>query len=705
MSLAANDPGKHLLGPSSLYSVLDNVSRRSGAEPELSAFDRLRKSQADRDAKWSALHNFETALTGSVNGVKRAGGSAGPAEFFYSGHEILKAVLDRAKPEALRVISAVISDDSRLGFTIAGKKTAFDIRGSGADKARLNRLSLAHDLSIEMVAGVKEATVEQIGRLRNAIFAALERMGSAVGDAEHAGGISVAPDVRNALDDLGLGTLVVGTRADGGNERLAVSDLTKDIAGHFPSRDRNRAGAIIRERLGPKGLGAAGSHPAAKLLGLASELRYLAPRDRQANFRADYTLRDAPGDGDVTFRIRLGDREIVLPPVPADDHAFQVTRGIVADGLRADIAAATLRGNAAADANAIADFSAFAGPIIAGALDKAPPHISPESLERIADALRAAVGEARTAQSLIAGNPGEAADRVLRQHLAQPEIDAVPTGAPDREAQVATIEIKHGLRAPTWKGREEARLAFQPLSRADEAAAREKNLAISSREALIAQQDEKVADLKRFAANALFTNLDVSFFSETRAGGSAWLMMDGLPLAEAPWLHLSPEFHQRPPSASTTLSLSGSDDSGEWGSKASMPGTGSISSNAPLSDDDEEALPPPPPTPPEAFIAAIGDSNYATAGQLVQLVQSGVGPSDRWATSEAVTRRLGEALHAGDHATVRELARALGRYDLEPTHKTWLADRVRDDNPPLDIRLLLAASDGFAIPLRLRDLT
>lgn len=526
----------HLFGKATLVRVLTaKTAQEAGGS---SIRDYFSKSGSDRETKSGQTK----ALFESIR--YHRGGDAGSVTAF-SAHTLLRNVLDSAKPEALSVIRATVGRGDTLHLSIGGKETAYKIDYRDSDTRALDRLVLAHDLSLQAAARVKGATADQIGALRNAVVAALDARDAVKILPSLAGAVSFDTGVREALADLGLPTSILSAERDkSGRETFALSDLQADVKAYFSgSKGEKKAADAVSKLFSGTDLKMA---PGASLLQLTSKLRNLGEPLRRSDFQASHTIGQ-----DTVFDFRLGNRRISLPVAGSRDEIATLTRAIEADGLREKILTAALQGSGSGATRREAnEFSNYIGPMISQALDKEPPHIRADSLGLIVENLDRDARVLRDIATQAAGSDGEDTDKRMRNYLANLELAELPPGTvEDRDRQSNAILAKYRL-ADIHTGESKPTLFAHSADRSDKARSPSRS---EERQAMAAQQidaDENVDYLKRLSANTLITGLSISLFEENVAGGSAHILVNGMPVVDTP----IPE-RQRSPSTATTVSI------------------------------------------------------------------------------------------------------------------------------------------------------
>lgn len=415
MSIA--ETPRHLFGPSSLATALD--PSHSDKKPALGFWDSLSKSQKRQAAKSDALDQFRiTAMQAR-----------------HSPLFLLRTVLDHAKVDALPLIKASYGDitldgiklpGGRLDFSIDGKPVSFDysrlVSFSAADaahdaaaRADARNYTLAHEIAAQAVKPAKTPDAARIGKLREAIFKALQNTDPNA-DAARANAVSFDPDVRQCLNDLGLTTFVIGAGADrSGRVTFTLSDLWDDLKGHIPKAGKDDVAQAMGKLAFRFPLGE-------RLLNLTVALRKLADPQKKVDFRAGYKT----DGGNASFHFRLGDREVALPAVPAGDaQTSAIARKIAIDSIQ--------------EALSVSPFGSACRNLISRLTDAAfPNRASPtaEALARLSDQLDALLKLARA-------RPGNGAwEQDARQTIIAAErfiVESMPD-SPQKKAQLAALE-------------------------------------------------------------------------------------------------------------------------------------------------------------------------------------------------------------------------------------------------------------------------
>ncbi|MGV6874404.1 hypothetical protein ACUSIJ_17155 [Pseudochelatococcus sp. B33] len=345
----------------------------------LGLWDRIRKSPDQQQAKEKALGAFRATVV----------------QMQESPLSLMRAVLEHAKVDALPLIKASYGDlkikigdelytaGEKLAFSIDDKPVSFEYpelvlsspATDAADRADAENYALAHAISAQAVKHAKKPDIVRIGALREAIFGALQSTDAKAGGAARADAIGFDPAVRQALNDLGLTTFVVGMQTDKtGSKTFVLADLWDDMKEHIPKARKDDVAQAMDKLVFRYA-------PGERLLNLTAALRGLADPQKRADFRAGYRT----DGGNTSFHFRLGNRKIALPAVPADTQTNAIVRKIAIDSIREPLSRSPF-GSASRD-------------LISRLTDAAFPKgtsPAPEALRALSDPLQALLELART---------------------------------------------------------------------------------------------------------------------------------------------------------------------------------------------------------------------------------------------------------------------------------------------------------------------
>lgn len=245
-----------LFGSRSILGALQQVEQTQRGQGSQDAShlvtlkDRLAKSATQLNDKATALNAFKAAVQHATDG---------------SAIALLRTVLSHMKPDALRHVNVAYNlsapagtGTGRLQLTDGARQVNVDVFAT--DEAEVDHYLAAHKLALAATAHLENPDPTQIGRLREAIFSALQNNSPAAGDAgtlpdlerqraDRSELLSFDDDVRHALSELGLADSIIIVGADEqGNETLAVSDVRTDPAAEMVASHNEQIDAFVKYR-------------------------------------------------------------------------------------------------------------------------------------------------------------------------------------------------------------------------------------------------------------------------------------------------------------------------------------------------------------------------------------------------------------------------------------------------------------------------
>lgn len=420
--MSVSGTSRSLFGARSLSSMLD-ASRSDGLadrRPTLGFWDGLMKSAKRQDIKTSSLSEFQAKVMQTKQ----------------SPLALLRTVLEHAKVDTLPLIKASYSDiiesasglaGKELGLSIHKRQISFNYSPTDAPSASglastewtdAGNYARAHEISAQVLQHPegKKAAAADVGALREAIFNALRASDAYTEKPERANAVGLDPDVRKALNDLGMASFVISARTDkAGGIVLGLSDLWDELKDHIPKSKKSEVSAAMQQlaRRAPDG---------ERLLTLTTTLRAFADPQKRGDFHAAYET-----DGKQTsFHFDLGRGKIAFPAVAAKSHVDAIARDIAIDNVQAPLASTPFN---AANGNLVSR-------LIGAAFPKGAPPTA-ETLAMLSDQLNELLKVARAVPKDSTGWEQHARRTIL---AAEEFIAKSMQNGPEKETQLAALE-------------------------------------------------------------------------------------------------------------------------------------------------------------------------------------------------------------------------------------------------------------------------